>query len=333
VLRWQRHIAEKSVEAVGGAHAAAGIDDQRVGHVRIEQVEGPLATAQDHGFGEDLGHPSLAGDNGGQTYVGVGGSPGLRVDQVVLSMTVGHPSPLDRGRCRHGTIRQADQDHGLSIARILDGDRPTATVGADACDSKITAEIHTGPSHSCDREFFHDEVGGQTLADATGVKASAGREADRLVREDDVGAAEPKWAYDGGAVGDDVVEVPVVTGAEHGTEHRRVKTASGYSPRFDCSGHEQASVGGHADRVPGMLVELAYFALGHKAAPTLLQLANPSDGLVDQVGRATHHHDVGVGTHRPKSALFHKCGIHVQEVVVVGVAAAAGAVPEAGFGP
>ena len=138
----------------------------------VEHVEGPAAAAQQHGLGEDLGHPGLAGDDGGEGEVGVrrsrrwpdrsgGGRAGRRWSRPASACVDVATAPALKPRRASGS----DAD-GCSMATVH-----AVAVGRLAGDPQVAAEVDAHAGGAGGEHLGDDQVGGQSLADAARIEA------------------------------------------------------------------------------------------------------------------------------------------------------------------
>ena len=188
---------------------------------------------------------------------------------------------------------------------MLDGNRPGRTGGRATADPEIATEIDAHAFRAGRDELGHHDVGGQALADTSGIEADARRKGHGRPVHDDVGATTPERARTPANVGFELVERAVVPGPDHGAEHRRIETTAGEAPRLDGPAHEQHRVGADANTVAGAAVQLADLARRDEAAPALLELGDPRDGGVEQRGVGSDDDEVRVTPHRANARLVH----------------------------
>src|SRR5207244_9149414 len=92
-------------------------------------------------------------------------------------------------------------------------------------EAQVAAEVDAGAGRPGGEKPGHDEVGGQAFADAAGVEADAGREADPVAVDADPGGAAGERAGRLPAGRAAVVEAAVVAGPDDRPEDGGVEAA------------------------------------------------------------------------------------------------------------
>ena len=139
--RRQPPITHVGVEAGRGAHRAVGEDGECLGAGALDEIERMGRAPHEDRLGQDLREPGLAGDDGHQLEVGVGGFAGERVDQVVAQHAVLSPPAQQRRRGRHRTVGHADEGEWLRRVGVLDGDGPPRLTLGSAADPDVPTDV------------------------------------------------------------------------------------------------------------------------------------------------------------------------------------------------
>ena len=258
----------KAVKPGVTVHPTLGVDGERFGAGAADEVERVGEAAQQHGLGEHLGHPGLAGDDGREREVGVGRPPGAGVDEVVAGLAVHRPSggaasSRSRPRRRAGRgSRSARWRHGCSTATVH---ASPARAGVAAATRRSPPEVDADAGRAGGDDLVDDEVGGEALADAAGVEAGAGRQPHAVGRRSRCRCNRSTGARPGPRCGRELVERAVVAGADDVAEHGRVEAAAGQAPRLDRRARRAGRSRPRRRRGrPGAAVELVDLAVSTK---------------------------------------------------------------------
>jgi hypothetical protein len=109
--------------------------------------------------------------------------------------------------------------------------------------------------------------------------------------------------------GESMLEVsvltPVVAGADDGTEHCRIETASADVPGFDGFLDEQQCVVGDVDELTGLPIEDADLTVVDEPAPPSLEFVDACPRASRAIIGPADDDDVSVAAHRPKLEFTH----------------------------
>jgi len=194
------------------------VDDERLSAGTTDDVERMIGASEEDGLGEHLRHPRVAGHHRGEGQVGVRRQAGLRINDVVPGLSVQLPPTAKRRRGRDRTARQAQNGDREGRPRMVHRNRPSSAVRTGAGDAHVPTQIDARTIGACRDELCTHNIGGQTLADSSGVKTGSRRQPHTVFPDRDVGRAGTEQASEFVSAGrrlDQLIEGPVVAGAKH----------------------------------------------------------------------------------------------------------------------
>ena len=101
----------------------------------------------------------------------------------------------------------------------------------------------------------------------------------------------------------DVVERPVVAGADDVTQHGGIEAPAREPPRLDGPLDEQHGLLRHRDRRPRAPGELGDLAVGKEAAPPPLEIVDSATRPLDESRDSPHYDHVGIAAHGSEAKL------------------------------
>ncbi len=167
-------------EADGRRDGSVGSDRNTGEPAVLEVVDGADGPAQDRGGGVCLGHPPGIRDDRDSGEVGVGVGAGRRIDDVVVLSSVVDPTTGPGARCGDATVADRERgDRGAGPVGVVDGDQPAEIGRRDAGGGDVAADAHERTVDALVEEFDDDDVGGEALADTSGIERQPRRECGR----------------------------------------------------------------------------------------------------------------------------------------------------------
>ena len=139
-----------------------------------------LDAVEERDRAQDLGPPGVGGDRGRVQHRRDGAPAGRGIDHVVALDAVGRrPAPARPRRGGDATVGDGHVRDRLVVGRVAERDHPrVAGAGGRTGDAQVATDVHAHARGAERAQLVGDQVGGEALADPTGIEAGAGRERD-----------------------------------------------------------------------------------------------------------------------------------------------------------
>ena len=170
-----------------------------------------------------------------------------RVDEVVPRFTVDLPLPAQGRRSGDGALAEAERRERRGLVRMLDRDAPRGAGRAHTAHAHVAAEVDAHAGRAFGDELVDDDVGRESLADATGIEAGADRQRDCIRGDEDAFRAGLQNAATAARVLAHRVERAVVAGAHERAVHGRVEPTVAQEVRVEraCDQFDRVAGNGH----------------------------------------------------------------------------------------
>jgi hypothetical protein len=185
------------------------------------------------------------------------------------------------------------------IKRVSDREFPPITSRAYAVNPDVTANVDASAKRAETDHFFHDDIGGQALADTTKIQTDTDRNHHRAQTSVEHNAHTPRaWLQRSDRCqSGHLRKRAVVTESVHRGKHRRVERTPCHPPCLNRARDEQKRVRGNSNRTTGSAVDPIDIAVSQKAAPASFQLGQASLCDMDEITIATNNDHVRFGSH------------------------------------